>query len=86
MKDWRLCIGDGCAIEDNFEGFNCAVHIDDATPEDEFSLGPGEPGCDLGTYCSDGMYEPCDIGEETWEGSATVDITWPTLDPSDVIA
>lgn len=85
MKDWHLCIGSGCAREDNFEDLNCADPIDTADPEDPDSLGTGQPGCDLGTYCDDGMYEPCEEPPAEWEGSAEVTIEWPEIDSSDLI-
>jgi hypothetical protein len=69
MKDWHLCLGSGCARDDNFEEFNCADPIETADPEDELSLGPGLPGCELPEYCDDGLYPPCEE-PEVWEGSA----------------
>jgi hypothetical protein len=85
MKDWHLCIGEGCAREGDFEELNCADAIDVADPEDPESLGEGQPGCILPPYCDDGMYEPCGEPEPEYEGSVEVEIEWPEIDSSDLI-
>lgn len=86
MKDWHVCYGETCARDDDFEDFNCADPIETADPDDELSLGPGLPGCELPDLCDTGMYPPCDEEEpEEYEGSAEVIIDWPELDPSDLI-
>jgi hypothetical protein len=71
MKDWHLCLGSNCAREDGFEDLNCADPIETADPNDELSLGPGLPGCELPTYCDAGFYPPCEDVVE-WEGSAEI--------------
>jgi len=40
IKDLHLCLGAGCAREDNFEELNCAEMIEYADPSDPLSLGP----------------------------------------------
>jgi len=71
MKDWHLCLGSGCARDDEFEDFNCADPIETADASDPLSLGPGLPGCELPDYCANGLYPPfCDDNGTTWEGSA----------------
>jgi hypothetical protein len=84
MKDWHLCLGSNCAREDGFEDLNCADPIETADPNDELSLGPGLPGCDLPTYCDDGFYPPCEDVVE-WEGSAEITIDYDSIDPTGVI-
>lgn len=87
MKDWHLCLGSGCYKEDDFEDepFNCAVPIEDADPEDELSLGPGLPGCELDPYCEDGLWrDPCvDLPKE--EYSAIVTIDYSEVNATDII-
>jgi hypothetical protein len=58
IKDLHLCLGAGCAREDNFEEFNCAAEIEYADPSDPLSLGPDMPGCEA-EGCENGMYPPC---------------------------
>jgi len=84
MKDWHLCIGETCARDDLFEEYNCAEDIETADPEDPLSLGEGEPGCDLGDYCDNGLYPPC-YDEVPVEYSAEITIDWPELDVSEYI-
>jgi len=84
LKDWHLCLGSSCAKEDGFEDLNCADPIETADPNDELSLGPGLPGCELPEYCDDGFYPPCDV-TPAWEGSAEVEINMPEVDPTDLI-
>lgn len=86
MKDWHLCLGSGCARDNDFEEFNCADPIETADPMDQFSLGPGLPGCELGPYCEEtGMYElPCEP-VIPYEGSAEVIIDYSGVDPTGLI-
>jgi len=90
MKDWHLCLGSGCARDDDFEEFNCADPIEIADKTAEESLGPALPGCELPEYCSTGLYPPCtcEDGEdcpEPEEYSAEVEITWPDVDETGLI-
>lgn len=86
MKEWHLCLGSNCAIDGGFEDLNCAEPIETADPEDPFSLGVGMPGCGLLSSCSNGLPEPCEPETEPFEGSAQIEIEWPEIDPSDLIA
>jgi hypothetical protein len=89
MKDWHLCLGSNCAIIDDFEDLNCADPIETADKTADESLGPALPGCDLGEYCDDGMYEPCDCeGDDcdvVSEYSAEIHIDYTHVDPTDLI-
>lgn len=90
MKDWHLCLGSGCFIDDDFEELNCAVPIEDVDADvfDEASLGPGLPGCELDPYCPDGLYMDeydCEDVPVAEEYSAKVVIDYTELDPTDLI-
>jgi hypothetical protein len=84
LKDVHLCLGKDCSRDDGFEEFNCAEPIATADPNDENSLGEGQPGCPLDEYCDNGLFEPCEVAEEV-ERSAKADVEWPELDVSDLI-
>jgi len=71
MKQTTLCIGTGCYIDGDFETLNCALPLSNADTEDPLSLGPDEPGCEMGEYCENGLPLPCEEVTE-YEGSATV--------------
>lgn len=90
MKDWHLCLGAGCARDDDFEDFNCAEeHTPEINVNDPNILGLGMPGCDTcENVCDDGLcetvYHPCEEVIE-YEGSAEVTIDWPTPEVTDLI-
>lgn len=85
MKDWHLCLGTGCFKQDNFEDLNCAVPINEVDVEDPDSLGEGQPGCDLGSYCPNGLYQDDCDGESDAEYSAEVVIEFTPHNVTDLI-
>jgi len=84
MKQTTLCIGTGCYVDDGFETLNCAEPIATADSEDPLSLGPDQPGCEMGEYCENGLPLPCSE-EPEYQGSAQPHIEWPEIDTSDLI-
>jgi len=84
LKDWHICFGTDCSRDAEFEEFNCAESIETADSEDPLSLGDGEPGCILDSYCDNGLFEPCtDVETVSW--SAEVRVDWPEIEVSDYI-